>query len=469
MGMSGDVVLDEYSKFLAGKAPRAKMRGIEPGPMPDCLLPHMAHCVDFSLRAGCSGMYLDTGLTKTAGQTEFSRQAAEATNGYALIMTPIAVARQFEREGRANGYDIRVIRDQSDARPGINVCNYDRLHMLDPQAFGSVSLDEAGILKKFGGATQQTLTTTFQHHRFRLAASATPAPNDHMEFGTQCEFLGVMRSMEMLSTFFKNDTSSASHKWRLKRHGVEAFYDWMASWCRMAQMPSDLGFSDDGFILPPLNVHSVETDAEPIKDPNDLFGGIVSATKMHETKRLTADARSKIVVDYAMAVPAEPCVIWCDTNYEADSIMEKFGNVPRTAEIRGSMTIDQKEAVLDGFMDGSILRLVTKAGLTGFGCNWQHCNRTACVGRTFSYEDWYQLIRRFWRFGQKRSVDCLLAIAQGEEQIGRVIERKSNDHISMKAAMRKAMQRATGSDVSRMLAYNPTHNARLQEWIRSGA
>lgn len=460
---------DAYAEFLATKTPAARHQGIEPGPIPDCLLPHARACVEYLLRCGSGGLFLDTGLTKTRCQLEWSRQASEAVNGYALILTPLAVARQFEREGLANGYNVRVIREQSEAREGINICNYDRLDKLEPAAFGSVSLDESSILKNFTGATSRRLIEAFASHRFRLSATATPAPNDNMEIGTHAEFCGVMRSMEMLSTFFKNDTSTASQKWRLKKHGVQAFYDWMASWCRMAQMPSDLGFSDEGFELPPLNVHSLETDAAPINSPDDLFGGIVSATKMHETKRLTTDARARIAVDYAMATPNEPCVVWCDTNYEADSIMAAFGDAPRTAEIRGNMTADQKEAAMDGFLDGSILRLVTKAGITGFGVNWQHCNRTVCTGRTFSYEDWYQLIRRFWRFGQKRAVDCLVVIAQGEEQIGRVLQRKGDDHAVMKKAMTEAMRRSIATDTSRMVAYNPTNTMEIPAWIRSAA
>lgn len=461
---------DPYLDFLATKAPRERHVGIEPEAMPDCLLPHAAYSADKLLRFGSGGLFLDTGLTKTRIQHEWSRQAAGAVNGVGVLYTPLGVARQIEREGLANGYNCRIVQDQSQVREGLNICNYERMHLLDPAAFGSVSLDESDILANFTGKTARALIDGYQHHRFKLSASATPAPNEHMEFGMHAEFCGVMRAMEMLSMFFKNDTKEASQKWRIKRHGIDAFWDWMASWCVMAEFPSDLGFDDTGFILPPLNVHSEVTEAMPSGDLDDLFGGgSISATDIHKVKRQTSEARAKIAVDYAMAMPNEPCVLWVDTDYEADAVMRAFGDAPRTAEIRGSHSIEKKERALDGFLDGSILRLVTKASIVGRGLAWHHCNRTACVGRSFSYKAWYQLIRRFYRFGQKRPVDCLVVAAEGEEHIGRIITRKSNDHAETKKAMRRAMLRARGVEASRMVAYNPQHTMRIPSWIKSAA
>lgn len=449
-----------YDEFLAGKAVRAQMRGLSHvPPLASHLFPFQKHCVDFALRAGSAGNFLSTGLGKTACELEWSFHAAEATNGRALILAPLSVGWQIEAEAKRWGYDARVIRDQSEAAEGINVCNYDRLDRLDPSFFGAVALDESSILKSFGGKTSRALIEAFANHQFRLSATATPAPNDHMELGQQSDFLGIMPSSEMLMRWFINDTSQASQQWRLKKHAVNDFWDWCASWARMAEMPSDLGGDDTGFILPELKIIRHQAEASPIKG-SDLFGMVdMSATSMFEVKRKTASARAKSVADIIDG--SEPWVIWCDTDNEADAIRAL---VPDAVEVRGSHTAEQKEATLRGFADGSVRVLVTKPAICGFGLNWQHCARTAFVGRTFSYESWYQAVRRFWRFGQNRQVEVHLIVAEGEDAIARVIDRKADDHAIMKSAMRLAMARATGKSVTRRVAYQPKHTAEAPAW-----
>lgn len=457
-----------YSDFLASKAIAAQPRGMERGamhPLSSFLFSFQKHCVEFLLQAGSGGLFLDTGLGKTLVQLEYCEHARHASNGKALILTPLAVAKQIEREARKFGYDARVIRQQSDARQGINICNYDRLHLIDPQAFGVVTLDEASILKSFGGKTSRALTEAFTSHRWRMPATATPAPNDHMELGNYSEFCGVMDSNEMLSRFFINDTSQASQQWRLKRHGVEAFWDWMASWCRLAQLPSDLGDVDDGFILPPINVtrHRAAESAPTLT--GGLFGDeTVSATNLHQVKRNTIAKRAAIAVDLALN-EHEPWVIWCDTDYEADAILEALKGADGVVEVRGSMAADRKEAHLEAFADGSARIMVTKPSVAGFGLNWQHCANTVFVGRSFSYESWYQAVRRFWRFGQMRTVQVHLVVAEGEDSIARVIDRKADDHASMKLAMREAMRRNSGRKHAAKVAYKPTHKGKLPAWI----
>jgi hypothetical protein len=460
-----------YSEFVRSKELRAAARGMDHVPaLAGHLFPYQAACVEANLRAGGAGLFLDTGLGKTACELEWCRVAAETTNGRALILTPLAVARQIEREGQRWGYEIRVIREQCEAGDGINVCNYDRLEKLDPQAFGAVALDESSILKSFSGKTTRRLIEAFGSHRFRLSATATPAPNDHMELGQHAEFCGLMKSVEMLSRFFINDTSQASQVWRLKRHAVVPFWDWMASWCRMASMPSDLGDSDDGFVLPPLNVHRHRAkQAAPITG-GDLFGTIiVSATDMHDVKRQTIAARAELAA--SLIDPAEPWVVWVDTDYESQGVMDalKGAGVSGVGEIRGSHPTERKEETLAGFIDGDIRVIVTKPSLTGFGLNWQHCARTVFVGRSFSYEAWYQAVRRLWRFGQKRAVECHVIVAEGEDSIGRVIDRKAGEHESMKRAMREAMRRAMGRESKTRVVYDPRHVGRLPSWISAEA
>lgn len=458
---------DPYMQFLAGKAAKAPLRGLASVPtLSDHLYPYQRASVDFMLRAGGAGLFLDTGLGKTLCELEWATHAAGASNGRALILTPLAVAWQIHAEAARFGYQARVIRDQSEAAEGINICNYDRLDLLDPAAFGAVALDESSILKNFSGKTTRRLTDAFADHRWKLAATATPAPNDHMEIGTHAEFLSVMASNEMLSRFFINDSSTASQKWRLKGHAEVPFWDWMASWSRMASLPSDLGDRDEGFFLPPMHVfHHRAEDQAPIMT-DGLFGALeVSATNMHKVKRMTAEGRARKAAELASS-DDQSWVLWVDTDYEAEAVRAIY---PEAVEVRGSMTQEQKEDRLRAFADGSARVLLTKSSICGFGLNWQHCHRTAFVGRSFSYEAWYQAVRRFWRYGQKSPVDVHLIVAEGEDAIGRVIERKADDHARMKAAMSAAMRRNRSAVSETKTPYEPKHQGRLPAWLRSAA
>lgn len=461
--MSAETFLDGfYGEFLASKAIRATERGLSNVPkLADHLFPFQRACVDFALRAGSAGNFLSTGLGKTACELEWSAHAAGASNGKALILAPLSVGWQIEKEAQRWGYEARVIREQDEAQEGINICNYDRIDRLDAAAFGAVALDESSILKSFGGKTSRALIEAFSNHRFRLSATATPAPNDHMELGQQSDFLGIMPSSEMLMRWFINDTSVASQEWRLKKHAVNDFWDWCASWSRMAELPSDLGGEDTAFVLPPMKIIRHRAEASPIKG-SDLFGMVdMSATTMHEVKRKTAESRSRSIADLVTGSPSEPWVIWCDTDYEADAITALL---PHASEVRGSHTPEHKENTLRAFADGSVRVLITKPAICGFGLNWQHCARTAFVGRTFSYEAWYQAVRRFWRFGQQREVQVHLIVAEGEEAIARVIDRKADDHATMKVAMRAAMLRANERSVARKTSYQPKHKAGVPAW-----
>jgi len=356
-----------YDKFLAEKTPIALKRGLSAMPsISSSLFPFQRHCVEFLLGVGSGGLFLDTGLGKTLVQLEYAEHARQTENGMALILTPLAVAKQIEREAHRFGYPARVIRNQSEAREGISICNYDRLHLIDTSAFGVVTLDEASILKSFTGKTTRSLINAFDGHRWRVPATATPAPNDHMELGQYAEFCGVMQSNEMLSRFFINDTANASQSWRLKRHGIESFWDWVASWCRLAQLPSDLGDDDSGFDLPPISVHRHRAAESAPTMNGGLFGDdVVSATNLHKVKRATANKRAMIAANLATSDAHEPWVIWCDTDYEADAIMDAIGDTPGVVEVRGSMTTERKEANLDAFALQDARVLVSKPSVCG--------------------------------------------------------------------------------------------------------
>ncbi len=458
---------DDYRALLERKALRASAAG-----MPICseelaghLFPFQRECVEFLLHSGRGGLFLDTGLGKTACELEWCRHAAEETNGRALILTPLAVAGQIATEAERWGYDGRVIRTHAESRPGIDICNYDRLDKLEPASYGAVVLDESSILKSFNGKTSRALIEAFSRTRFRMSSTATPAPNDHMELGQHAAFCGILAANEMLSRFFINDTSTASQNWRLKGHAVVPFWDWMASWCRMASMPSDLGDSDEGFQLPELRTfhHGVRSSLKPV--PGSLFASEqVSATGMHALKRQTSQARAECAAQIVADEPEQPWVVWCDTDYEADALSRALSEFPGVSEVRGSHSIDRKEETLQSFLDGSTRILITKPSVCGFGLNWQHCARTIFVGRSFSYEKWYQAVRRLWRFGQRQPVDCHVIVAAGEESIGRVIARKADGHADMKIQMAASMRRATSTYESRV-AYDANHAARAPSWM----
>lgn len=451
----------KYQDFLAAKRPVPTASGLDQAPtLNPALFPHQRDCVAFGLKQGRWGLFLDTGLGKTLCQLEWCHHAAAATNGHALILAPLAVAGQIVREGRAFGYDVDQVRDANGVRAGINVCNYDRLDRLDPDAFGAVALDESSILKSFTGKTTRSLIAAFRHQPFRMCATATPAPNDHMEIGTHAEFLGVMDSNEMLSRFFINETQEASQSWRLKRHAEQQFWDWMASWCRMAETPADLGHDATAYKLPDLRVirHKAAGDVRPAAGA--LFAADVSATTLHDVKRQTATARAAACA--ALVPQSDACVIWCDTDYEADALAAA---IPGAAEVRGSHTAERKEETLAAFAEGRVRVLITKPSVAGFGMNWQHCATMIFAGRSFSYEAWYQAVRRCWRFGQKRQVTCHLIVAEGEDQIGRVIDRKSADHARMKRSMAEAMRRAMAEQAGVRVPYNPQHTGEWASWL----
>lgn len=457
----------EYAEFLASKAIRASERGLARIPeLAPHLFPFQRLCVEQHLRVGAAGCFLDTGLGKTEVQLEFCQKAIEATNKKAILWTPLAVAGQTKRRAERWGYEARVIRDQSEAKPGINICNYDRRDKIDHSQFGVVSCDEASIMKNFTGKTTRAMIEAFKGCMFKLVATATPAPNDHMELGNYAEFLEIMAANEMLSRFFINDTSTASQEWRLKGHAVNSFWDWMASWARMAEKPSDITQSaadDKGFVLPPFEViRHRSRDSNVDRDFSDMFGiPNLSATSLHEVKRQTSAARAETAAASVAAEMSEPWVIWVDTDYEGDAVRAA---IPSAIEIRGSQSIEEKEEKLDAFSTGKVAHIIGKPSMM-FGLDWPHCARQFFCGRSYSYETWYQAVRRSWRFGQKRPVKIHLAVAEGEAEIGRVIDRKDGDHRIMKVAMREAMRRAIGQSSETKVPYLPKHNTGVPSWL----
>lgn len=433
------------------------------------LFDHQKHCLEFALRAGRSAQFLDTGLGKTALALAWGDGIVRRTNRPVLMLAPLAVAAQHAAEAERIGVDARLSRfGVAPERACIAITNYERLERFDPADYTAVILDESGILKNFSGATKRKLVEAFSATPYRLPCSATPAPNDHTELGQHSEFLGVMRPPEMLSRFFIADQANAG-RYRLKKPAVRPFWDWVASWARCVSRPSDLGFSDDGFVMPELVVqrHVVQADrardAGTEKDGQGRLFRIpnTSATSIHQEKRLTKDERAQRVAELVRAEPDEPWVCWVETDYDADALREVL---PEAVEVRGSQHLDLKEERLAAFSAGEVRILITKPSIAGFGLNWQHCARMAFMGLSFSYESFYQAVRRCWRFRQIRDVHAHVVCADTEASIWDVVNRKSGDHTRMKAEMAAAMARAARQH--RVLeTYDPREGARLPAWM----
>ena len=455
--------LDAYYQSIEKKRVSFAARGFEPNTLHPKLKPHQAHCVDFALRTGCSAMFLDTGLGKTLAALDWARAVTEKTNKPVLMLAPLAVAQQHQREAELFDLDAKAVREPEEIKGARTyITNYDRLAKFNPDQFGGVVLDESSILKSFTGKTTRALIETFAAMPYRLACTATPAPNDHTELGQHADFLGVMESPEMLSRWFLADQTQMG-RYRLKRSAVRPFWDWVASWARCIAKPSDIGLSDDGYILPSLNMRRHVVEADRSVDSGEFLFRIpdMSATSIHKEKRLTKDARADVIAGLVASESSEPWVIWCDTDYEADALAAR---IPDALEVRGSMPAEKKEERLIAFSSGQARAIITKPSIAGFGLNWQHCARVAFVGLSFSYESYYQAVRRCWRFGQARAVEVHVAMADTERSIWDVITRKTDDHGAMKTEMNAAMKRASRQS-GVLQDYEPTQPMRLPQWL----
>ncbi len=467
--------LEDYRAAVEGKRPptvAAGFAGIDDAELSTVLRPLQRLCAGFALRTGRSACFLDTGLGKTGVELTFADEVVRRTNRPVLMLAPLACGPQHLREAETRfGIDAVISRDGAPpTRPKVAIANYERLDRFDPADWGGVVLDESSILKSFTGATTRKLIAAFASTPYRLAATATPAPNDHTELGQHSEFLGVMPSPEMLSRWFIADQGNGG-KYRIKRPAARPFWDWVASWARAVAMPSDLGLSDDGYVLPGLAVerHRVAADRSIDVTPEKSGQGLLfrmpdtSATAIHREKRLTMGARARRVAEILDREPAETWVVWCDTDYDQDALEAEFG--ARAFSIRGATPADRKVVDHEAWLRGERRILITKPKIFGYGLNWQHCARMAFCGLSFSYELYYQAIRRCWRFGQARPVHVHVVCADTEEAIWSVVERKAGDHGQMKAEMTAAMARASRS-AHVLQAYRPQRGVVLPDWLR---
>jgi len=457
--------LHEYREFINARSATGSAQNIIKANTNIRAKVHQETAIEFALNNGKTAAFLDTGLGKSFIELEFARQCFEYTGKPSLILTPLAVAGQMIREAEKFNIscDVRKVMDHGEVGNGVMVANYERLQKFDTSAFGAIVLDESSILKSFGGRTRTALMDCFVDTPFKLAATATPSPNDHMELGNHGEFLGIMRQQEMLSQWFINDTSTASQEWRLKGHAVENFWQWVATWSRCATLPSDLGGCDDGYILPEIDrhVHVVDADRQTNIAEGMLFRiPEMSATSFHNEKRLTLKHRCEKAAE--LATHDKPVTIWCETNDESAMLARMIDGA---VEIHGSMSPEEKESRILGFSDGKYRAIVTKPKLAGFGVNWQHCAHAVFASISFSYEQHYQAVRRSHRFGQSQTVRNDIVISDTEDSIWQIINVKSKKHDEMKRRMADAMRQAQSTAETRVKYDRPLDLA-FPEWIK---
>lgn len=425
----------EYAEFLAAKKHSTGNYGFDPAWMPDTAFDFQQHIITKAVRKGRIGMFADTGLGKTLMQVAIAENVIRHTNKRVLILTPLAVAFQFIDEANRIGVDDIAHSKDGTLTKKITVCNYERLHLLNPDDFVCVMLDESSILKNFAGKTRDQIVAFIKRVPYRFLSTATPSPNDFIELGNSSEALGYMGYMDMLTKFFKSNQNSVDsnnrnigEKFYLKPHAERDFFAWVNQWSVMVKRPSDLGFSDSGYELPALHVnrHMVHNDKSwCIDEQQSLFAMPAQRlTEVREEQKITVQERCEKAFSLANG---KTSVYWCNLNDES----ELLATLDREAvEIIGGMSIDKKEEILVAFARGEIKRLITKAKMTSMGLNWQHCNHTVFFP-TFSYEQYYQAIRRFWRFGQKSEVVCDMVISEGQERVIEALEQKTQKAIEL--------------------------------------
>lgn len=427
-----------YREFLDRKHVRQQRTGfaVADGDINARLFPWQREIVRWACKCGRAALFEDCGLGKTLQQLEWGRLVCEFTGGNVLLLCPLAVQWQTKREAEKFGVDARVgvnvVESQAAVQPGISIANYEKLHHFDTSSFVGVVLDESSILKAYTGATKRALCQQFANTPYRLACTATPAPNDRMELGNHSEFLGVMPSDDMLARWFINDGGKAG-TYRLRKHGERDFWRWMASWSVCISMPSDIGFPDDGFVLPELRTVEHVIDSKPESGYLFAVPRQVSATDVHREKRAYLAERAEMVAEIVKGNDA--WAVWVDTDYEADAIMPL---VQGFVEVRGSHAEHRKADGLTGFASGKYRGIITKSEIGGFGLNWQHCHRTTWFAG-YSYERFYQAIRRLWRFGQQYPVEVHLVRTVNEGSIAEAIGRKKKQHAEMQREMASLM------------------------------
>lgn len=421
----------DYLDFIESKKHTIGNFGFEPNYLPDIGFDFQKFIIKKAVRKGRIAIFADTGLGKTLIQLSIAKNIIQHTNKKVLILTPLAVAFQFILEAEKLGIDdIEYSKDGKHTKK-IVLCNYERLHYFNSEDFIGVILDESSILKNFDGATKWAVTKFMKKIPYRFLSTATPAPNDYIEFGTSSEALGYFPYMDMLTKFFANNENNVrpqdiGTKWYLKPHAKNQFFSWLNQWSIFIKKPSDIGFSDERYVLPNLIENKVFVRNKKnwvINGQIMMFNGIAKTmTEVKEEQRGTIEERCEKASELAQG---KTSVYWCNFNDEGDLLDQLDKDA---VQLKGGMTIEKKEDILLNFANGNIQRIITKPKITSFGLNWQHCNHTVYFP-TWSYEQYYQSIRRFWRFGQQNDVTVDLVLSDGQKRVIDTLLYKTNKSI----------------------------------------
>lgn len=413
--------------------------------------PYQKDIVEWALRKGKAAVFSDCGTGKSLMQLDFADQVCKKTGGNALIVAPLAVAEQTRQEGIKFGIASKVCRTQKDVEPGINITNYEMLDHFDETAFNCVVLDESSILKSFTSSTRNLLIDKFHNTPYKLCCTATPSPNDHTELGNHAEFLGIMSRTEMLATYFIHDGSDTS-KWRLKGYGEQRFWEWVATWAVCVRDPSDLGYSKDGFELPELRIiehqivtplddyELIQTRAESLSERRDARKKSLPL-RVEESKRLTEETDDQYLV-------------WCDFNDESAAL---HAAITESTEVVGSDQPDRKATAALDFASGKIRVLVSKPSIYGFGMNWQNCHNIIFCGLSDSFEQFYQALRRCWRYGQENTVTAHIVISDREMNILDNVKKKQSQMETMQANMIDLMREVTMREMKKTTRITETY------------
>ena len=454
-----------YQEFLKIKGSRQGNVGFDVEYFNPMLFDWQKTLVKWSLKKGRAALFEDCGLGKTPQQLEWARHVCQKTGKPILILAPLAVSKQTKREGEKFGIDVNICRTHDDIKNGINITNYEKLNHFYPEEFAGIVLDESSILKNYTGKIRTQIIDTFLKTPYKLCATATPAPNDFTELGNTSEFLGVMTRAEMLSMYFINDTGDVG-TWRLKGHVKDnLFWKWLSSWAIMIQYPSNLGFDDNGFKLPPLKIHE---HIIPYKGQTDtLF--VEPASTLSERRQARRESMQERVALTADLInnSSETWLVWCNMNDESAALKSAIKDA---VEVKGADSIEHKETAMIDFQNDQIKCLVTKPSIAGFGMNWQNCSNMAFVGLSDSYEQYYQAIRRCWRFGQEKPVHAHIVIGEREGNVVANIQRKERDMNSMFQGMIRNMSEMVQEEIfgreSTRTDYHPTMEMKLPDFLQ---
>jgi superfamily II DNA or RNA helicase len=465
-----------YSEFLASKqwTPLASGIDYEPDQVSSALFDFQRHIVAWAVGRGRAAIWADTGLGKSRMQIEWLRAVINPGRGErGLILAPLGVAAQTVAEAAAIDVDVTYVHDQSEADAAsspIVITNYERLHKFDPAKFTAVVLDESSILKAYSGSIKRALVAAFRETPYRLACTATPAPNDLEELCNHADFLGVMSPAEMRSTFFIADSRGEFMKYRIKGHAKDAFYEWLASWAVACRTPADLGFDASAYDLPPLAIHDHLVPTNWTAEGELFTIQLEGVTQRAQVRKETLQDRVARAVELVRAEPDEQWIVWCGLNDEADGVTAQIDGA---VNVQGSDDPEVKAARLADFAAGRIRVLVTKTKIAGFGLNFQRCARMVFVGLSDSYEQYYQAIRRCYRFGQTRPVDAHVVLADVEHVIAANVRAKEAQARQISAGLVAAIaaenRRELFAGTSKGDDYEPRIPLTLPTWLETAA